>query len=205
MPQTVKKRPCLSLWERWPALAGRRGFGIFHKNQKYQIVTLQVFDNPSQSCCCMTELVEKGFAEFAAKAANPSKSFSAAACTWTKIHIRLQVWNLFVYDEQIMRAAACKNPSKSPRGDFRRSEGRPTAAPEQSVDKVIFMTENVGAAIGRPQCEGYVFAGILWKNLCFTAGPAMHTPTVFVEKSFFNTLAGRIWPFRYFLCLGTSV
>ena len=86
-------------------------------------------------------------------------------------------------------------------GMSRKNQGRPTAAPEQSVDKVIFKTENVGAASGRPQCESYVFAGIRWKNLCFTAGPAMLAPTVFVEKSFFNTLAGRIWPFRYFYAL----
>ena len=69
-------------------------------------------------------------------------------------------------------------------GMSRKNQGRPTAAPEQSVDKVIFKTENVGAASGRPQCESYVFAEIRWKNLCFTAGPAMHTPTVSVEKAF---------------------
>ena len=71
----------------------------------------------------LPQSVEKGFAEFAAKAANPSKSFSTAACTWAKTHLRLQVWNLFVVDEQIMRAADCKKPSKSPKGDFRRPEG----------------------------------------------------------------------------------
>ena len=65
-----------------------------------------------------SQSVEKGFAEFAAKAANPSKSFSTAACTWAKIHLRLQVWNLFVIDEQIMRAADCKKPSKSPGRGF---------------------------------------------------------------------------------------
>ena len=50
------------------------------------------------------------------------------------------------------------------------------------------MTENVGAAIGRPQCESYVFAGNWCKNLCFTAGRAMLAPTVSVEKSFFDML-----------------
>ena len=48
-----------------------------------------------------------------------SESFSAGACTWQKIHLRLQVWNLFAYGEQIMRAADCKNWRKSPKGFFR--------------------------------------------------------------------------------------
>ena len=62
--------------------------------------------------------VEKGFAEFAAKAANPSKSFSTAACTWAKTHLRLLVWNLFVVDEQIMRAADCKKTVEKPQRGF---------------------------------------------------------------------------------------
>ena len=32
--QTVDKVPCLSLWERWPALAGRRGFRLFNEKPK---------------------------------------------------------------------------------------------------------------------------------------------------------------------------
>ena len=36
------------------------------------------------------------------------QSFSAGACTWPKILLRLQVWNLFAISEQIMRAADCK-------------------------------------------------------------------------------------------------
>ena len=47
-----------------------------------------------------------------------SESFSAGACTWQKIHLRLQVWNLFAYGEQIMRAADCKKWRKSPKGFF---------------------------------------------------------------------------------------
>ncbi|MDY2557077.1 MAG: hypothetical protein SOW29_01820 [Candidatus Faecousia sp.] len=47
-----------------------------------------------------------------------SESFSAGACTWQKIQLRLQVWNLFAYGEQIMRAADCKNWRKSPKGFF---------------------------------------------------------------------------------------
>ena len=50
------------------------------------------------------------------------KSFSTAACTWAKTLLRLQVWNLFAYGEQIMRAADCKNLSESPEGDFRQPE-----------------------------------------------------------------------------------
>ena len=66
--------------------------------------------------------VEKGFAEFAAKAANPSKSFSTAACTWAKTLLRLQVCELCANGAQGVRAADCKKPSKSPKGDFRRPE-----------------------------------------------------------------------------------
>ena len=36
------------------------------------------------------------------------QSFSAGACTWPKILLRLQVWNLFAIGEQIMRVADCK-------------------------------------------------------------------------------------------------
>ena len=46
------------------------------------------------------------------------EKFSVRACTWQKIHLRLQVWNLFAYGEQIMRAADCKNWRKSPKGFF---------------------------------------------------------------------------------------
>ena len=42
------------------------------------------------------------------------------------------------------------------------------------------MTENVGAAIGRPQCESYVFAGIWRKNLAeFAADAANKIKIVF--------------------------
>ncbi|MDD6855496.1 MAG: hypothetical protein PUD66_03550, partial [Oscillospiraceae bacterium] len=57
------------------------------------------------------------------------KSFSTAACTWAKTLLRLQVWNLFAYGEQIMRAADCKNLSESPEGDFRQPEGRQVLPP----------------------------------------------------------------------------
>ena len=41
------------------------------------------------------------------QAANQLRSF-AGACTWQKILLSLQVWNLFAFSEQIMRAADCK-------------------------------------------------------------------------------------------------
>ena len=37
------------------------------------------------------------------------ESFSSGACTWTKILLSLQVWNLFATGEQILRAADCKS------------------------------------------------------------------------------------------------
>ena len=62
--------------------------------------------------------MSKSFAEFSAKAEKKVKSFCAGACTWRKILLRLQVWNLFAADEQIMRAADCKKPPKRPTGGF---------------------------------------------------------------------------------------
>ena len=47
-----------------------------------------------------------------------SKSFLTAACTWAKIRIRLQVWNLFAAGKQIMRAADCKKLAEKPEGVF---------------------------------------------------------------------------------------
>ena len=42
------------------------------------------------------------------QAANQVRSFSPGACTWAKILLSLQVWNLSAFSEQIMRAADCK-------------------------------------------------------------------------------------------------
>ena len=42
------------------------------------------------------------------QAANQVRSFSPGACTWAKILLSSQVWNLFAPGEQIMRAADCK-------------------------------------------------------------------------------------------------
>ncbi|MBO5170930.1 MAG: hypothetical protein J6J18_02945, partial [Oscillospiraceae bacterium] len=69
--------------------------------------------------------------EFAALAAKKIQSFSAGACTWQKIHLRLQVWNLFAYGEQIMRAADCKNWRKSPKGFFDKLQAPLLRKPEQ--------------------------------------------------------------------------
>ena len=76
-------------------------------------------------CVCVvrrTQCVEKASQNLPHQRQTEFKSFSTAACTWAKILLRLQVWNLFVCDEQILRAADCKNLSKSPEGDFRQSE-----------------------------------------------------------------------------------
>ena len=80
---------------------------------------------------------EKASQNFPRKRKTKSESFLVAAhprvvslarsgqftfCTWTKIHIRLQVWNLFAEGEQIMRATDCKKLAESPEGDFRHAE-----------------------------------------------------------------------------------
>ena len=70
---------------------------------------------------------QNSLAEFAASAAKRIRSFSAGACTWQKIHLRLQVWNLFAYGEQIMRAADCKNWRKSPKGFSDKLSNMPVA------------------------------------------------------------------------------
>ena len=57
------------------------------------------------------------------------KSFSAAACTWTKTHLRLQVWNLSAIGRQIMRAADCKELAEKPEGVFRQAPGTPIGVP----------------------------------------------------------------------------
>jgi hypothetical protein len=69
---------------------------------------------------------QKSFAEFFAQAKNKVKIILAAACTWTKILLRLPVWNLFAKDEQIMHAADCKILAESPGGDFRHARKKTT-------------------------------------------------------------------------------
>ena len=52
------------------------------------------------------------------------KTFCVGACTWYKLLIRLQVWNLFGMDEQIMRAADCRKLAEKPEGVFRQAQCR---------------------------------------------------------------------------------
>ena len=49
-------------------------------------------------------------------------AFLAAACTWTKTLLRLQVWNLSAIGRQIMRAADCKILAEKPGGVFRQAQ-----------------------------------------------------------------------------------
>jgi hypothetical protein len=52
---------------------------------------------------------QKSLAEFAARRRQINfNPFFAAACTSQKTLLGLQVWNLFAFSEQIMRAADCK-------------------------------------------------------------------------------------------------
>ena len=64
-----------------------------------------------------------------------SQIFSARACTWRKIHLRLQVWNLFVGNEQIMRAADCNYLAEKPEGIFRQAQAPPIPAVFLSADE----------------------------------------------------------------------
>ena len=52
-------------------------------------------------------ILSKKLAEFAARRRQIRDHFPGA-CTWAKILLSLQVWNLFAFSEQIMRAADCK-------------------------------------------------------------------------------------------------
>ena len=78
--------------------------------------------------------LSKSLAEFAADAANKVKSFLAAACTWTKTLLRLQVWNLFANGEQIMRAADCKKLAEKAEGLFRQAQQAPHIAAPVFID-----------------------------------------------------------------------
>ncbi len=62
--------------------------------------------------CCPKRAMpfwDKSLAEFAARRRQSKcNPFFAAACTSQKTLLSLQVWNLFAFSEQIMRAADCK-------------------------------------------------------------------------------------------------
>ena len=68
------------------------------------------------------QTVEKASQRFLRKQKIKLKTFSAGACTWQKILLRLQVWNLSAISRQMMRAADCKELAESPEGDFRQPE-----------------------------------------------------------------------------------
>ena len=65
--------------------------------------------------------VKKASQSLPLKRQTKSKSFSAGACTWQKILLRLQVWNLSAKGREIMRAADCKKLAKKPAGFFRQA------------------------------------------------------------------------------------
>ena len=49
-----EKAPCLSHWERWPAIAGRRGFRYFVKNPRILDFCITNIRHPPQSCARIT-------------------------------------------------------------------------------------------------------------------------------------------------------
>ena len=59
---------------------------------------------------------QKASQNFPHKRKTEFKTFCAGACTWHKILIRLQVWKLFVLDEQLVRAAGCQKLAEKPEG-----------------------------------------------------------------------------------------
>ena len=72
----------------------------------------------------MVQTVEKASQSFMRKQKIKLKTFSAGACTWQKILLRLQVWILSAISRQMMRAADCKELAESPEGDFRQAQPR---------------------------------------------------------------------------------
>ena len=68
------------------------------------------------------QTAEKASHSFLRKQKIKLKTFSAGACTWQKILLRLQVWNLSAISRQMMRAADCKELAESPEGDFRQAQ-----------------------------------------------------------------------------------
>ena len=69
-------------------------------------------------------IVQKASQNFSRKRKTKFKKFSAAACTWTKTPIRLQVWNLFANSEQILRAADCNKLAENPMEFSAKRKGR---------------------------------------------------------------------------------
>jgi len=71
------------------------------------------------------QTVKKASQSFLRKQKIKFKSFLTAACTWAKILLRLQVWNLSAECGQIMRVADCKKLAEKPEGFFRQAQVRP--------------------------------------------------------------------------------
>ena len=61
------------------------------------------------------------------------ESFFAGACTWQKILLSLQVWNLFARGGQIMRAADCKPFVQKGNALFEQSQTGGAEAPPVSA------------------------------------------------------------------------
>ena len=81
----------------------------------------------------LLQTVEKASQSFLRKQKIKLKTFSAGACTWQKILLRLQVWNLSAISRQMMRAADCKELAESPEGDFRQAQEGGADAPPSFI------------------------------------------------------------------------
>ena len=81
------------------------------------------------------QLVKKASQSSPPESGEKIKTFSAGACTWQKIHLRLLVWNLYAPSGQIMHAADCKYLSKNPPKVFRQSK-RPALCKSRALCSV---------------------------------------------------------------------
>ena len=68
------------------------------------------------------QTVEKASQSFLRKQKIKLKTFSAGACTWQKILLRLPVRILSAISRQMMREADCKELAERPEGDFRQAK-----------------------------------------------------------------------------------
>ena len=76
------------------------------------------------------------------------KSFSAGACTWQKIHIRLQVWNLFAEANKLCAQQTAILLSEKPEGVFRQSQKRlPNRAVSFSCQSGLRSSRNAAVTI----------------------------------------------------------
>ena len=87
----------------------------------------------------------------------------ARACTWAKILLSLQVWNLFAFSEQIMRAADCKPFVQKGQSPFWTVSPRPALRQAESGGGVFYSGVCSGsssvmvgmkarASLPRPRC-----------------------------------------------------